>query len=95
MFFVKRKNPLLKFKIAPPLNDMQVQIDTFPMDCSIRAIEAIDENSMWFGGSKGQFGYTEDGGQNWQIDSIKTALQPNLEFRGIAITETALSLIHI
>jgi len=95
LIFIFCKNGKQLVEKTPTNQVMQIQLDTFPMDCSIRAIEAIDENTMWFGGSKGQFGYTEDGGQNWWIDSIKTELHPNLEFRGIAKTESAIFLLAI
>lgn len=72
-----------------------LKIQIFPTDCSIRAITAVDHNTMWFGGSKGQFGYTEDGGKTWQIDSIQHEQQPALEFRGIAKTNTALFLLAV
>jgi photosystem II stability/assembly factor-like uncharacterized protein len=74
---------------------IQIEIDTFPMDCSIRAITAVDENTMWFGGSKGQFGYTEDAGKTWFIDSIQSDAKEKLEFRGIAKTKDALFLFAV
>ena len=74
---------------------LQPNIQTFPADCSIRAITAMDENTMWYGGSKGQFGYTEDGGATWQIDSIQSDKQPKLEFRGIATTADAIFLLAV
>ena len=46
------------------------QFTEFPIDCSIRAIEVLDENTMWFAGNKGMIGNTKDGGANWFIDSI-------------------------
>jgi len=57
----------------PQINKEQITLQTFPMNCSIRAITAADENTMWFGGSGGQFGYTEDGGESWHIDSIASS----------------------
>ncbi len=73
----------------------KLKIQTFSTDCSIRAITAIDENTMWYGGSKGQFGFTEDGGSTWQIDSIQHEQQPALAFRGIAKTNDALFLLAV
>ena len=81
--------------IISQINREQLQIQCFPMTCSIRAITAIDENSMWFGGSDGQYGYTEDGGTTWHIDSIQSDKNPKLEFRGIAKTSTALFLFAV
>ncbi|MEM6803489.1 MAG: YCF48-related protein [Bacteroidota bacterium] len=66
--------------------------NTFPVNASIRAIEAIDELNMWFAAGKGLFGYTEDGGKNWIQDSIRIGDKP-LEFRGIAITDAAVFLL--
>ncbi|GJM35897.1 MAG: hypothetical protein DHS20C18_48980 [Saprospiraceae bacterium] len=65
------------------------------MTSSIRAITAIDNNRLWFGGSKGQFGYTEDGGTTWTIDSIQSDKNANLEFRGIAKTSNAVFLLAV
>jgi photosystem II stability/assembly factor-like uncharacterized protein len=79
----------------PPIKREQVQIKIFPMDCSIRAITAIDEHVVWFGGSKGQYGYTTDGGASWMIDSIQHAKKDDLEFRGIAKTSEALFLLAV
>lgn len=73
----------------------QLQIQTFPTNCSIRAITAIDKSTLWYGGSKGQFGYTEDGGNTWTIDSIQHTKKANLEFRGIAKTNKAIFLLAI
>lgn len=91
--FCKVERPIVENEKS--IQAIRVQIDTFPMDCSIRAIEVVDKNIMWFGGSKGQFGYTENGGKTWIVDSIKIEKQPNLEFRGIAKTETAIFLLAI
>lgn len=79
----------------PQIDKDRVTIQTFPMDCSIRAITAVDDNTLWFGGSDGRFGYTENGGQNWQIDAIQHADQPELEFRGIAKTSNAVFLLAV
>jgi photosystem II stability/assembly factor-like uncharacterized protein len=63
-------------------------------DVSIRAIETIDENSMWFAGSNGKVGYTNDAGNTWVIDSIKyDTLKP--EFRSIAVTDSAVFILSV
>ena len=41
---------------------------TYPVNSSIRALEAIDENTCWFGGSGGIVGFTNDGGKNIDFD---------------------------
>ncbi len=90
--FCKQTQP---FKKNPPKGLIHIDLDTFPMSASIRAIIAEDDKTMWFGGSKGQFGYTKNGGQTWIIDSIQTPLQSKLEFRGIAKTKDALFLLSV
>lgn len=80
---------------AQPIMKEQVQIKSFPMDCDIRAITAVSDDEVWFGGSKGQFGYTKDGGETWHIDSIKSPKKEELEFRGIAKTSNALFLLAV
>lgn len=72
----------------------QPKITDFPLNCSIRALEAIDENSAWFAGSGGYYGFTTDGGLNWHIDSIKINNQA-LEFRAISITSQAVLLLNV
>lgn len=70
-------------------------LSTFDMpDISIRAIETIDDNAMWFAGSNGKVGYTEDGGKSWVTDSIRyDTLKP--EFRSIAVTDSAVFILSI
>ena len=71
------------------------QITTFEIpNTSIRAIEAIDENVMWFAGTDGKVGYTIDAGKSWSIDTISyDTLKP--EFRSIALTDTAVFVLSI
>lgn len=70
-------------------------IETFAVDeISIRAIEAIDEHTMWFAGSNGKVGYTQDGGQSFKIHTIAyDTLMP--EFRAIARTKEAVFVLSI
>jgi photosystem II stability/assembly factor-like uncharacterized protein len=70
------------------------RIDTFPVESSIRALEVVDDNTVWFAGSGGVFGFTENGGESWTIDSIKTdTIVPH--FRAIAVTSEAVFLLSI
>ena len=46
-------------------------IQNFPFPFNIRAIQAIDEHTVWYSGYDGKFGYTEDGGKTWHNDSIR------------------------
>ncbi|MGI9543603.1 MAG: WD40/YVTN/BNR-like repeat-containing protein [Cyclobacteriaceae bacterium] len=67
---------------------------THPFNSSIRALEVVNEKTVWFAGSKGHYGYTEDGGNHWTIDSIKAdTLVPH--FRAIAVTKEAVFLLSI
>ena len=67
---------------------------TYPVNSSIRALEAIDENTCWFGGSGGIVGFTEDGGKSWHTDSIIfEGLKP--EFRSIAVTDSAVFVLSV
>lgn len=70
------------------------QLDTFAMPNSIRAIQAIDDQSMWFAGSAGIYGFTQDGGKNWSLDTMKTdTIIPH--FRSIGVTDQAVHLLSI
>lgn len=71
------------------------QFTSFELDgISIRAIETIDENTVWFAGSNGKVGYTENAGKSWIIDSIRyDTLKP--EFRSIAVTDSAVFILSI
>lgn len=63
-------------------------------DVSIRAIEAIDENTMWFAGSNGQVGFTKTEGLYFEIDTVSyDTLNP--EFRSIAVTDSAVFVLSI
>lgn len=70
------------------------QLDTFPIGSSIRALEVVNDSTVWFAGSKGVYGYTQDGGQHWYTDSLRwDSLQPH--FRAIAVTGEAVFLLSI
>ncbi|MCB9082145.1 MAG: oxidoreductase [Lewinellaceae bacterium] len=69
-------------------------IDTFPVPASIRALEVVNDSTVWFAGSEGVYGYTADGGKNWHIDSLRwDTLRPH--FRSIAVTDSAVFLLSI
>lgn len=69
-------------------------IQTTNVDCSIRALEVIDDQTIWFAGSKGYYGYSHNAGTTWQIDSLKTdSIIPH--FRSIAHTDEAIFLLSI
>lgn len=69
-------------------------VDTFAFASSIRALEVVNDSTIWWAGSSGKYGYSLDGGQTWMVDSIKwDTLQPH--FRSIAITSDAVFLLSI
>lgn len=70
-------------------------IEIFPLNTSIRAIFPISDDSVWFGGSGGQFGYTEDAGKTWYVDSISHPDHANLEFRSISVVNNSVFLLSV
>ena len=64
------------------------QIDSL----SIRALEVKNENEIFFGGSNSTFGYSNDGGDTWNISKIDSIKQ---EFRSIAVVDSSVLLINI
>lgn len=66
----------------------------YPLQCSIRALEVINQDQVWFAGSNGTYGFTTDGGNSWKVDSI-THLGQELEFRSIAVTSQAVFLLNV
>jgi photosystem II stability/assembly factor-like uncharacterized protein/outer membrane protein OmpA-like peptidoglycan-associated protein len=59
---------------------------------SIRALDVFTDTKIWFASNHGIWGYTEDGGQTWRVDSIKTdSIYP--EFRSIAVLNDSTVLL--
>ncbi len=59
---------------------------------SIRALEAVSEKKVWFAANHGVWGYTEDAGKTWHIDSIKVdTTYP--QFRSIAVLNDSTVLL--
>lgn len=57
-----------------------------PVQTSIRAIACLNDSSLWFAGSGGYFGYTDNNGRQWYIDSIRIdTLRP--DFRSMAVLD--------
>lgn len=71
---------------------IDLKMNTFPVDGSVRAIELVDAETLWFAAGKGQYGYTQDGGNSWHIDSLQMGEKP-LEFRAIDVTQEAVYLL--
>jgi len=48
-----------------------VAIEEFKMDStSIRTLQSIDKNTVYYAGSVGDFGYTSDAGKTWNVQKI-------------------------
>ena len=55
-----------------PRNIESVNVIKFKKDkSSIRTIVSVDKNTVYYAGSKGDFGYTKDGGKSWSTEYIK------------------------
>jgi len=68
-----------------PRNISTFDIQEFKMDStSIRTIVAIDENTAYFAGSRGDFGHTKDAGKSWSTEFLiyKDSITP--AFRSLA-----------
>ena len=70
------------------------EIIVYPVNSNARALEVVNDTTVWFAGSGGIYGYTENNGNTWNIDSIKTGnITPH--FRSIAVTNKAVFLLSI
>ncbi len=58
----------------------------------IRSIESVSDSIVWFAAYRGIFGYTEDAGATWHIDSIKNE-QSELNFRSMAVLNDSTVLL--
>ncbi len=79
--------PVISFSQS---NDIQF-FQTLP-HLSIRAIEVLNDSTVWFAANHGVWGFTENNGRTWTIDSIKTdSVYP--EFRSIALLNDSTVLL--
>ena len=76
----------------PTIN--KATLKSWEIENSVRALEVINENTIWYAGSASKYGYTTDGGNTWQVDSLKIN-DKTLAFRAIAATDSALFLLSI
>ncbi|MBP9069261.1 MAG: hypothetical protein KBG47_07120 [Bacteroidia bacterium] len=59
---------------------------------SIRALEVLNDNTVWFAANQGVWAYTEDAGKTWHIDSLKVdSVYP--QFRSIAVLNDSTVLL--
>ncbi|MEO0340605.1 MAG: oxidoreductase [Bacteroidota bacterium] len=82
-------------KSAFPYQDVAVlSIDTFAVESSVRALQAVGNDNVWFAGSNGLYGNTLYGVLSWKLDSIVgDSTKP--QFRAIAVTEQAVHLLNV
>src|SRR2546423_13876586 len=52
---------------------------------NIRALEVLNDSVVWFAGSGGIYGFTDDAGRTWKIDTLTTVDSLILDFRSIAV----------
>lgn len=73
-----------------------VNIQEFSIDStSIRAIESINEQTVYFAGSNGKFGYTSDAGNTWNIRILRYQDTITPHFRSIAKNGDAFYVLSI
>jgi photosystem II stability/assembly factor-like uncharacterized protein len=79
-------------EITSPLNIST--IDTFSFASSIRALEVVNDKTVWWAGSNGLVGHTKDGGKTWKTDTLSHQGKL-LHFRAISVTESAVFVLSI
>ena len=62
---------------------------------SVRAVQAVGTEEAWFAGSHGVFGWSEDGGRSWQVDSVQAEDGSRPEFRSLAVTAEAVHVLAV
>lgn len=61
---------------------------------SVCALEVVDDSTVYYVGSKGNWGFTEDGGLHWRHDSVVVEGRRRA-FRSLAVTGEALHVLSI
>lgn len=59
---------------------------------SIRALVVKSENDFYFAGSNSTFGFSNDGGDNWDFSSIDTLDQ---EFRSLVVLDSSILMMNV
>jgi photosystem II stability/assembly factor-like uncharacterized protein len=91
--------PLLYFLFAlglsllsSPSSSQSIQTFQPYPGISIRALEVLNDSTVWFAANKGIYGYTENEGKTWVIDSISNSeIKP--EFRSMAVLNDSTVLL--
>ncbi|MFY7670873.1 oxidoreductase [Tenacibaculum sp. MEBiC06402] len=79
---------------AREVNNIELEITKID-STSIRSIHAISDKKVYFAGSNGKIGFTNDGGKTWNIETIsfQDSIQPH--FRSMVKTKEALFTLSI
>lgn len=70
---------------------IELAFTIYEIPASIRALEIQPDGTVWYGGSDGLYGYTENNGQDWHHDSLFFEGKA-VEFRSLASTKDAMLL---
>lgn len=74
----EKADPIQQFVIMPGIH--------------IRALEVLNDTTAWFAANRGVWGYTEDGGRSWQVDSIRVdTIKPG--FRALSVLNRSTVLL--
>ena len=85
-----------KEKGHTPREITNINIQEFKRDSSsIRAIYAINSDSLFYAGSKGDFGMTINGGKTWDITSIKYQDSILPHFRSLAYSKNGFFTLSV
>ena len=75
------------------LSVKKLQLIHLETETSIRAMEVLNESTVWFAGSRGIFGFTSDGGETWTIDTLEVdSLSSDLRCLAVLDEQTILLL---
>lgn len=74
-------------QVAEVRDSLKIELKEFQIkNTTIRALEVLNDSTVWFGGSNGRWGYTMDNGKSWTVDSLKQD-DKKLEIRSISVLE--------
>jgi len=90
---------LMACKSSKPPGEMAIpsgigSIDTFPFEASIRALAIVNAKTVWWAGSNGLVGHTDNGGKSWETDTLLHEGKA-LHFRAISVTSSAVFVLSI
>ena len=84
---------------ASPKQDAEVVPEcsesTWETNTSVRALEVVSEQEIWYAGAQGAVGSTMDGGATWRQDTLRLANGTFPAFRSIAVTGKAAHVLTI